>query len=92
MIKISITFLFAALFSLSVNAVAGKQSIYQMHDANKMIVPIGGNTWTINGAKVSNNGLSDWTSSITSVQTYIYLSQSGTLHLSLNMNPEGRIS
>ncbi len=90
MIKISITFLFAALFSLSVNAVAGKQSIYQMHDANKMIVPIGGNTWTINGAKVSNKGLSDWTSSITSVQTYIYLSQNGTLHLSLNMNPGGK--
>ncbi len=90
MIKISITFLFAALFSLSVNAVAGKQSIYQMHDANKMIVPIGGNTWTINGAKVSNNGLSDWTSSTTSVQTYIYLSQSGSLHLSLNMNPGGK--
>lgn len=90
MIKISITFLFAALFSLSVNALAGKQSIYQTHDANKMIVPIGGNTWTINGAKVSNNGLSDWTSSTTSVQTYIYLSQNGTLHLSLNMNPGGK--
>jgi hypothetical protein len=89
MIKIFITFLFATFFSLSVNAEPYKQDRYQLHDANKMIVPIGGNTWTVNGAKVSNNGLSDWTSSTTSVQTFIYLSQSGSLHLSLNMNPGG---
>ena len=90
MIKISITFLFASFFSLSVQSASGKQENYQFHDANKMIVPIGGNTWTINGGKVSNNGLSDWTSSTTSLQTYIYLSQSGSLHLSLNMNPGGK--
>ena len=90
MIKISITFLFASFFSLSVQSASGKQENYQFHDANKMMVPIGGNTWTVNGATINNNGLSDWTSSTTSVQTYIYLSQSGSLHLSINMNPAGK--
>ena len=55
-----------------------------------MIVPIGGNTWTINGGKVTNMGLTEWKSTITKVKAYVYLSQSGTIHLSLNMNPGGK--
>lgn len=55
-----------------------------------MIVPIGGNTWTINGGKVTNMGLTEWESTITKVKAYVYFSQSGTIHLSLNMNPGGK--
>lgn len=62
----------------------------QTHDANKMIVPVGGNTWTINGGTVTNKGLMGWVSTTTIVKTYIYLSETGTLHLSLNMNPGGK--
>jgi hypothetical protein len=79
-----------AFFGLSVKAAPVKHSVYQILDTNKMYVPIGGNTWTLNGGKITNNGLTDWTSTTTSVQTYIYLSQSGTLYLSLNMNPGGK--
>lgn len=62
----------------------------QKHDANKMIVPMGGNSWTVSGGNITNNGLSGWESTATKVKTYVYLSQSGTLHISLNMNPKGK--
>ncbi len=90
MIKYFIPFLLIAFFGFSVKAAPGKQNNPQTHDANKLIVPVGGNTWTINGGKVTNNGLIQWESSATIVKTYIYLSQSGTLNLSLNMNPGGK--
>jgi hypothetical protein len=45
-----------------------------MHDANKMMVPVGGNTWTIKGGKVTNGGLFDWVSTSTRVKTYVSLS------------------
>lgn len=55
-----------------------------------MIVPIGGNSWTINGGKIDNTGLSEWESTATTIQTYIYLAQRGTLHLSMNIHPRGK--
>jgi hypothetical protein len=92
MIKFFIPFLFIAFFCFCVKAAAGKQIEPLTHDANKMIVPVGGNTWTIKGGNVTNNSLIDWKSNKTIVKIYIYLSQSGTLNLSLNMNPGGKNS
>ena len=51
---------------------------------------MGGNTWTIHGGKITNKGLTNWESNSTSVKTYVYVSQSGTLKLSVNMNPGGK--
>mgnify|MGYP000467523014 CR=1 FL=1 len=90
MFKLFFPLLLSAFFGLSVKAAPAKQDKNQGHEANKLIVPVGGNTWTINVAVINNKGLTDWTSTTTRVQTYIYLSQSGTLHLSLNMNPGGK--
>ncbi len=90
MIKLFIPFLLISFFAFSVNAAPGNQSNPLMHDANKIIVPVGGNTWTINGGNITNNGLTQWESSATSVKTYIYLSQNGTLNLSINMKPGGK--
>jgi hypothetical protein len=90
MIKLLMPFLLIVFFVFCVKAAPTKQGEYQTHDANKMIVPIGGNTWTINGGKVTNMGLTEWKSTITKVKAYVYLSQSGTIHLSLNMNPGGK--
>ncbi len=90
MFKLFFPLLLSAFFGLSVKAAPAKQDKKQGHEANKLIVPVGGNTWSINGGIITNNGLTDWTSTATRVQTYIYLSQSGTLHLSLNMNPGGK--
>ena len=90
MIKLFFPLLLLALFSFNVKAAPSKPFETQTHDANKVIVPVGGNTWAINGASITNKGLTDWTSTTTTVQTYIYLSQTGTVHLSLNMNPGGK--
>lgn len=60
------------------------------HDANKVIVPIGGNTWTTNGGSISNNGLKGWESTTTTVTTYIWLANKGVLNLSINMSPAGK--
>lgn len=91
MIKLLIPFLLIAFFGSCGKAAPTKQSEPQTHDTNKMIVPIGGNTWTITGGSVTNNGLTGWESTETRVKTYVYLSQSGSLHLSLNMNPGAKI-
>jgi len=90
MIKLLIPFLLIPFFGSCVKATSVKQSESQTHDANKMIVPLGGNTWTINGGNITDNGLTDWLSTATSVKTYVYLTQIGTVHLSLNMNPGGK--
>ena len=90
MIKFLVPFLWMACFSACSKAAPSKQPVTPQHDANKMIVPIGGNTWTLNGATVTNNGLTGWESTATKVKTYVFLSQGGTLHLSLNMNPGGQ--
>jgi hypothetical protein len=90
MIKFLIPFLLIACFSSCSKAAPSKQNETQQHDANKMIVPIGGNTWTLNGASVTNNGLTGWESTATKVKTYVFIAQGGTFHLSLNMNPGGQ--
>lgn len=90
MIKFLIPFLLIACSYSYSKASPSKQNETQEHDSNKMILPIGGNTWTVNGAKVTNNGLTGWESTATKVKTYVFLSQGGTLHLSLNMNPGGQ--
>ena len=90
MIKLLIPFLLLTSFSSQVNALPGKQNEPQTHEANKIIVPIGGNTWTINGGKITNAGLVDWSSTSTKVNIYVNLSQNGTLNLSLNLNPGGK--
>ena len=62
----------------------------QPNDSIKLTILVGGNTWTIDGGKVTNAGVTDWVSTKTVLKTYVYLSQKGTLDLSLNMNPGGK--
>ena len=90
MIKLFIPYFLLTLFSFCVKAAPSKHKEAQTHDANKMIVPMGGNTWTIDGGQITNKGLTNWESSSTSVKTYVYVSQSGSLKLSVNMNPGGK--
>jgi len=88
--KFYIPLLLMVFLGLSVQAAVVHQDEYPKHDANKMIIPIGGNTWTINGGKISNEGLTNWNSTSIKVKVYVYISQSGSLNLSLNMNPGGK--
>ncbi|GAB3339011.1 DUF3472 domain-containing protein [Larkinella ripae] len=64
------------------------------HDANRLSVPIGGNAWVSKSAegtgKITNDGLTGWTSSETEVSVYIRLAKTGTLKLSAMLDvPEG---
>jgi hypothetical protein len=90
MIKLFIPYLLLTFFGFCVKAAPSKHNETQAHDANKMTVPMGGNTWTIHGGKITNMGLTNWESSSTRVKTYVYVSQSGTIKLSVNMNPGGK--
>lgn len=90
MIKIFIPYFLLTFFGFSVKAAPSKHNEAKTHDANKIIVPMGGNTWTNHGGKITNKGLTNWESSSTSIKTYVYVSQSGTLKLSVNMNPGGK--
>ena len=90
MIKLFIPYLLLTFFGFCVKAAPSIHNEAQRHDTNKMIVPMGGNTWTILGGKITNMGLTNWESSSTRVKTYVYISQSGTLKLSVNMNPGGK--
>lgn len=90
MIKLFIPYLLLTFFGFCVKAAPSIHNESQTHDANKMIVPMGGNTWNIHGGKITNMGLTNWESSSTSIKTYVYVSQSGSLKLSVNMNPGGK--
>ena len=90
MIKLFIPYLLLTFFGFCVKAAPSKHNETQAHDANKMTVPMGGNTWIIHGGKITNKGLTNWESASTRVKTYVYVSQSGTLKLSVNMNPGGK--
>ena len=56
------------------------------HDTNKQIIPIGGNSWANNGAKISDQGLENWNDTKQICTTYFRISQKGILKLSLTLN------
>ncbi|WP_064196456.1 MULTISPECIES: DUF3472 domain-containing protein [Emticicia] len=65
------------------------QIIAQTHDSNAKQIPIGGNAWTYNGGKISEQGFSDWENTSTICRTYFKTSQQGTLKLSIIINTNG---
>jgi hypothetical protein len=60
------------------------------HNASKLMVPIGGNSWSSYGGTINNRGLSVWTSYETVTKTFVHFSQAGTLKLSIDINPGGK--
>jgi hypothetical protein len=82
--------IFLVVFFSSFGKAVPVNKIQTDHDANKIVVPLGGNSWATNGAAVSNNGLKGWESTATSVTTYVWLANKGMLNLSINMNPAGK--
>lgn len=56
------------------------------HDSNKQIVPVGGNSWVNNGAKITKQGLENWNTTSQVCKTYFSTSQIGTLKVSLFLN------
>ena len=59
------------------------------HDFNKTQIPVGGNCFADNGATITADGLTTWTSTATIGKTFIRLSQAGTLKVSLKINATG---
>ena len=82
--------IFLVVFFCSFGKAGPVNKIQTDHDANKMVVPLGGNSWTTNGAAVSNSGVNGWESAETTISTYIWLANKGVLNLSINMNPAGK--
>lgn len=62
------------------------------HNQNKQIIPIGGNAWTSNGGKITENGLTDWNNSQIDCKIYFKIAQSGKLNISILLKPEGNES
>ena len=89
MIGMAFSIFLVVFFSSFGNAVPVNK-IQTNHDANKMVLPLGGNSWTTNGGSISNNGLKGWESTATTVTTYVWLANKGVLNLSINMNPAGK--
>ena len=82
------TLLFLSIFS-QCKADKPLTMLVEGHDANKQMIPIGGNSWTINGGNITEKGLIDWTSKQTICRTYFKLAQKGILKLSLFLNTNG---
>ncbi len=83
-----LTFIFLTLF-FQCKADKSSNIILDGHDANKQIIPIGGNSWTTNGGTISEKGFVDWQNKQTICRTYFKLAQKGTLKLSLFLNTNG---
>ena len=83
--------LFLTAFSLFVQCQKKPPVVVEpaSHDANKQSIPLGGNAWTANGGKITEKGLTDWTSPQTKCKTYFKTNQTGMLKLSLFLNPNG---
>ncbi|ADB42591.1 DUF3472 domain-containing protein [Spirosoma linguale] len=65
------------------------------HEPNEVRVPIGGNSWVTNSsasaATISKEGLTNWSSQASTVDTYVRIARTGTLHLSINLRvPAGK--
>jgi hypothetical protein len=89
MIRVAFLIFPLVLFS-SCSKANSSEIIRAAHDTNKIVVPLGGNSWTSKGANVSNSGVGGWESTATTITTYIWLANKGTLNLSINMNPAGK--
>ena len=53
------------------------------HEENKQVIPLGGNAWATNGAKISEKGLENWINSGQICKVYFKVAQAGKLKLSL---------
>ncbi|GAA4462472.1 hypothetical protein GCM10023189_39180 [Nibrella saemangeumensis] len=65
-----------------------------VHDGNKKVIPVGGNSWVISptgGVEfVSNEGLENWQNAQTTLTTYVRVAQAGSLKVSVGLRvPNG---
>ncbi len=56
------------------------------HDANKISIPVGGNSWTNYPAAITNEGHTNWSDPKTVCKTFLRVSQPGMLRISLRLN------
>lgn len=54
------------------------------HDTNVQKVPLGGNAWASNGAKITKNGLENWVTTDQICKIYFKINQVGKLNLSIH--------
>lgn len=56
------------------------------HDSNVQIIPLGGNAWATNGARITENGLENWTRDDQTCKVYFKVNKIGNLKVSLFSN------
>lgn len=56
------------------------------HDSDDQKIPLGGNAWVSNGAKITEKGLVNWTSSNQICKVYFRVNQAGKLKISIFSN------
>ena len=56
------------------------------HDTNFQKIPLGGNAWATNGAKITENGLENWTRDDQTCKVYFKVNKIGNLKVSIFSN------
>lgn len=82
---------FFSIFSQSFSGSFSKnREVLALPDTNSIHIPIGGNSWVRYGKteKINEAGLSDWTNAEATIQTYVRLSKTGKINLSLKASSE----
>ncbi len=70
--KIKIITLFFLSIFLQCKANEPLMMLAEGHDVNKQMIPIGGNSWTMNGGDITEKGLVDWGNKQTVCRTYCF--------------------
>lgn len=87
----SLLLAFFSIFSQSFSGSFSKnKEVLALPDTNSIHILIGGNSWVQYGKteKISEAGLSDWTNAEATIQTYVRLSKTGKINLSLKASSE----
>ncbi|MCP9749102.1 DUF3472 domain-containing protein [Lacihabitans sp. CS3-21] len=74
------------IYLLFISCEKSSAIINTSHDSNPQIIPLGGNAWATNGAKITENGLENWTRADQICKVYFKVNKIGNLKVSLFSN------
>ncbi|MDP1816001.1 MAG: DUF3472 domain-containing protein [Leadbetterella sp.] len=74
------------IYLLFISCEKSSAIINTSHDSNPLIIPLGGNAWATNGAKITQNGLENWTRADQICKVYFKVNKIGNLKVSLFSN------
>ena len=85
--------LFFLLYSINIFGLSASLHLKAGHDSNKILIPIGGNSWTNNLTEIiSDEGLKGWSKHQTICKTYLRVNKTGKIKISIVINALGGTS